>query len=331
MRNVLLLLLVMVLATGCAVGTRARRVLGPDHYVFPDEAQGRHAQVLVHSGWQGEDFVPYAPHVAFEHEGERWLRPVVVNDRGQITVVPRHDGVGVSLYARGTGLSRRGFRPVIARTGTLAGHVPRAVRWLPSEPLSGVYTLDIADLQNPWSGDALRHGDLLLLELSSPGERTERYVFDARRFGFRTRLGAGLLVRVPLQVRDDQEAQASPALTVSLSLGYRFRTQDPVWEFIGERITIVGSAGVGSTVLESVSGPLDEQLQGAFDSLLLGGGLEFFDFVSVQLLANARAPFHRDVDYGWTLAAGFDAVQFGRFFANAGARLQREHPLREDR
>ena len=61
------------------------------------------------------------------------------------------------------------------------------------------------------------------------------------------------------------------------------------------------------------------------------GGVELLKFTNVQVLANASAPLRDDIEAGWTLAVGFDAVQFARFSANAGARLLREHPLREDR
>ncbi len=333
MQSLPLVVAALVLLVGCAPVNRARRVLGPDHYVYSETPEERHAQVLVRSGWQGEALAPYSPRLAYidDDDGERWVRPVIVADRGQIRVVPRHDDVTIRLYARSTGLRRRGFRPLLARSGTGANRNPTQIRFLPKAPLREPWVLDIRDLQNVWSGDRLLHGDLLLLEVARPGAEPDRYLFDTHDFGFRTRFGAGVLVRVPLQSSEDSDAPASPAIVVSMALGYRFRTQNPVVEFLGERVMLIGSAGVGSAVLENVSGPINDQLQGAFQALVVGGGLEFFEFLSVQLLINARAPFLRGLEPGWTLAAGFDAVQAGRFFGNLGEQLLREHPSREDR
>lgn len=331
MRTLLLCGLLLSTLSGCAVFSRARRVFGPDHNAFERQPTGRHAQVLVTSGWEGESPVPYAPRTAFEHDGVSWTLPVMVTDRGHIQVVPRHEAVQVRVFVRSTGLDPRGFRPVVARTGTVAGHEPKVVRFLPSAPLEGPWVLDVGDLQNPWSPDRMKHGDILLVEVGVAGEEPERYLFDTHDFGWRTNAGASVLVRLPLVVHTDAEALPSPALTMSMKFGYRPRTQDRFLEFLGERMTVVASVGVGSTVLEQVSGPIDQQIQGAFDALLVGGGVEWFDFINVQLLASARGVFDPDVPAEWTIAAGFDAVQAGRFFANVGERLVREYPLRENR
>jgi hypothetical protein len=63
----------------------------------------------------------------------------------------------------------------------------------------------------------------------------------------------------------------------------------------------------------------------------VGGGVELYGLVSVQLLGNASAPFRDDVEMDWALAIGFDAVQAARFADQLGSRLLRDHPLAEDR
>lgn len=317
--------------TACGTPLRARRLLGPDHYVVPDSPTGRHATVEITSGWAAEAAVPYRPEVAFVHEGVRWIRPVVLTDLGWIRIDPASEAVQLRIFVRSTGLDRGGFRQLHATSGTLGGRLPTTIRYLPSGPLGDApLRLDVADLQNVYAGERLRHGDLLLLQIGPPGVEPERYLFRTREFGLHTRTGAGLLVRVPLP-GTPSHAPPSPALTLSMAVGYRYRSRSPLWEFLGERVRLVGSVGVGATVLDDVEGPLDEQLQGVFGAMLVGGGIELFESVSVQILANASAPFRADLSADWTLAAGFDAVQFGRFFADAGARLLREHPLSQDR
>ena len=308
---------------------RARRLLGPDRYVTPATRTGHHAAVVVASGWADEAAAPYLPPEAFAADQQSWIAPVVLTDRGWIEI-HAHDPLStLRVYSRSTGLDRRGFRPVVSRGGTLSGRTPTALRFLPRGPLGpSPLRLFVADLQNIHAGDRLEHGDLLLLEIGPPGAEPERYLFSTRDFGWHTRTGSSLLVRFPLS--DAVDTSPTPALTLSMAVGYRYRSRRPALEFLGERVRLVGSIGVGSSILQT-SGPLDQQLQVAFNALLAGGGIELFEIVSVQLLANAQAPFRNDLDANWTLAAGFDAVQFSRFFANAGARLLRDHPLSEDR
>ena len=305
------------------------RVLGPDKYVFPDAPAGRHAQVLVRSGWEGDEPVPYAPLLAFETKSETWYRPIVVNDRGQITVVPRHPGVVPRIYVKPTGLNWGGFREVVARSGSLGRRVPTTLRFMPGAPIDEKWVLDIRDLQNPWAGHRLGHGHLMMLELSAPGEKPERYVFDARQFGWRFRSGAAVLLAYPVEAGGPW----TPAITVHASLGYRFRTRNPVLEFTGERISVIASGGLGSSVVDNLAGiPIETQIQNAFSALLVGGGLEFFEFLSVQMLASPQGALDSDpaTTPNWNFAVGFDAVQFGKFFRNAGTRLLREYQLRED-
>ena len=321
--------IVITLLSGCTQGIRTRRLLGPDHYVTPRTPTGEHALVVAATGWDDETPRTYRPPSQFERAGVVWIRPMVLTDRGWIQVRALHPDSTLRLYLRPTGLERGGFRPLTARSGTLGGELDTALRFFDAGPLgSEPRRINIADLQSPYAGDRLSHGDLLLVEVGPPGSEPERYLFRARDFGWRTRLGASLMIRAPLR---STEELPSPALMVNVALGYRFRTRQPVLEFLGERMTLVAGVGVGSAALESVSGPLDEQLQGAFNALLVGGGIEMFEFLSVQAIVNPRAPFRRDIRTEWTLGAGFDAVQFSRFFADAGARLFRDSPLREDR
>lgn len=54
---------------------------------------------------------------------------------------------------------------------------------------------------------------------------------------------------------------------------------------------------------------------------IVGGGFEFYDFVSVQALVNVTA-LERDLgEAPWVMSVGFDAVRFGVFMRDLATRL----------
>jgi hypothetical protein len=323
---------------GCAPTTRVRRVLAPETYVSPvSPTAGQIATVDVSSGYdpRNPSFGPYEPVVVFEREGVTWASPLAITDRGVVRVTPVDADAEVRVYVRHTGLIPRDFQPVTTRSGTLSRALPTAVRFLPHgriDPADGPFELHLQDLHNVYNEERVEDGDLLLVEVSAPGAPTERYLFRSLEFGLRTRLGAGVLLRAPIPwVAGQRDVGLSPALTASMAINYRLRSERAGWSFVGEQLALLVSAGVGSTVLEDVDGQIDDQLQGAFNAALVGGGVEVFRIVGLQVLGNASAPFRDDLESGWTLAVGLDAVQLARFAQDISSRLLFEHPQHEDR
>jgi hypothetical protein len=324
--------LLLLAVAACAPATRVRRALAPETFVMPERPVGHYAEVTVNAGWADEPTVPYFPQEAFLRDGIRWIEPVPVSDRAVIRVTPTHPGVWVDLFTRHTGLVQRDFQELEDRSGSLPGVLPTTIRFFPDGPLEGPLTVDLRDLNSPYSDDPLDDGDLLMIEVGRFGEDPDRYLFRMYDYGWRTRVGAGVLFRVPLQFLEGQEgALLSPALTASLALGYRARTRGPLLTFINERVLGIVSVGIGSTALAAPGDGFNQQLAGAFNAALIGGGLEFYELFSVQVLGNASAPFRNDLESDWTLAIGVDAVQAARFTDRLAARLLRDHPLAEDR
>jgi hypothetical protein len=243
----------------------------------------------------------------------------------------------LSLYVRRVGLERNDFLPVVARSGTLPRELPTTVRFEPRGPIPSPHRLELRDLHSVYSDSPLEDGDLLLLEVGQPGQEPERYLFRALDFGWRTRVGAGLLVRVPLPWVESQEgAELAPVLTASLIGGYRFRTRQGGLLFVSEQLAGVVSVGIGSTAVSTAALPskdqrLDDQIEGVFNAALVGGGVELLQFFSFQLLGNASAPFRDGIESDWALAMGLDTVQLARFSRDLFSRLVKDRPLREDR
>lgn len=329
----------LAIGAGCAPLTRARRVLAPETFVTPVQPTGEIASVRVAGGFTRTDpegdGVPFSPPATFVRDGEVWIEPLAITDRGWVQVEALRPDATLRVYTRHLGLVQRDFRPVVARSGTLRGELPTVIRFLPGhgEPLGDEpYRLYIQDLHDVYNEERVEDGDLLLIEVEAPGAGTERYLLRSFEFGLRTRLGAGVLLRAPIPwLPEQRDVGLSPALTASLAVSYRLRSERPGWSFVGEQLAILMSVGVGSTVLEDVDTNIDAQLTGAFNAALIGGGIEAFKIVGVQILGNASAPLRDDLESGWTLAIGLDAVQLGRFADNIGSRLLFEHPLREDR
>lgn len=320
----------LIALEACAPVTRVRRALAPESFVTPESPVGALAVVAVKPGWHDVPVAPYAPDIAYVRDGVVWMRPVELTDRGTITISPLRPDVTLGLYSRHVGLVPRDFQRILDRSGTLPGELETAIRFEPTGALgASAYTVAVADLQNVYSDDALEDGDLLMLEVRAVGETSERYLFQTFDFGWRTRAGAGVLLRVPTPLFDEGRGSLTPALTASMAFGYRPRTRGSAVAFLTEQFALVGSVGVGSTVLE-VDG-IDNQLQTAFNAALVGGGVDVFQMFSVQVLGNASAPFRDDVESGWALAVGFDAVQAARFADDLGTRLLRENPMREER
>ncbi len=304
----------LLLSLGCA---RVSKFMAPEDFVSEATPHGELADVRWGTGWRDE------PHRNWPPEGRRlpdgrWVRPPAdVTSRGWIEVDPLRDDVELSLWVRRTGLDRSGFKRVASVTGSLPGELASELRFVPKQ-LDEAFRLPMHQLHNVYNDYRFEDGDLLLLEVSSDGHEPERYLFRSQEFGLRTKVGAGVLVRVPLFENDE----VSPALALTVSVGHRPRTRRPLMSWVGSQVGLMGSLGVGSTTVANAgTGPVQDELRTFFNAALAGGGIELFDIFSIQVLANLSALTRNELESAATLAVGFDAVQFARSTESAVTRL----------
>ncbi len=301
---------------------RIQKFLGSETYVMERSATGALAEVrIIDDLHRGTEPHPYAPEEV-EMNGRWWVRPTVVSSEGAIELAPKRDEVELQLWMRHRGALSTNFLPVHSLSGALHLQLPTTIRPLPRF-VRGPLRLPLPDLHNVYNGAPLGDGDLLLIELSE-GSTVERYLFRTRQIGWRTDAGLGVLVQVPLP--GGSTNSFSPVFAVSLAVGYRFPDGRPTLRWIGDNLTLVGSLGVGSTAVESGEVGV-EQLDSLLNAALLGGGIELYGFLSVQLFSNVSAPFRNAAEEPLTLAIGFDAVQFGLATRNALTRLFRKNEL----
>jgi len=317
--------LALLLLCACSQATRTARFLGPEGYLLPDDPRGQLAEVTVTTGLRDEPAAPYEPELR-NLDGRTWQQPVWVTSLGEVHMRPLQPGIAWAVYTRHHGLVSTDFTPVTVVTGAFADHIPLQLHPLPRRLPDEGTTLPLRWLHNVYRGQAFDDGDLLLLE-ATDGETVERYLFRTRRIGWRTKLGAGLLVRMPLpELTADPLA---PVVAATVAVGYRPRTRSALATWAGDKLAGVVSIGVGTTRLPDTADPLGRQLGGLYDAALGGGGIELYDVVSVQVLANLSSLGREVPEARATLAIGFDAVQFGRFTRDAGARLFQRNTLDE--
>jgi len=312
-----LLLAVVPLATGCPLATRTARFLGPEAVRIEEQPTGQLAEVYVTTGYGDEPEAAYAPETR-QADGRSWTVPLRVTSMGSLRLVPRVDGATLEVHRRHTGLMPTGYEPIVAVTGEVPGTIPLEVRPLPHR-LDDEVRVELRDLHNVYNGFAFEDGDMLLLTVRAPDEPVERYLFQTRRLGLRTKLGAGVLVRVPFP--EVTAAPLAPVFAATVAVGYRPRTRAPVAAWAGDKLAVVGSLGVGTTEVPGGAGPVDDQLGSVYDAALGGGGLELYDVLSVQALVNLSSLAREASEARVTLAVGFDAVQFGRFTRDGVQRL----------
>ena len=213
-------------------------------------------------------------------------------------------------------------------TGAIPGRIPNELRLLPfNRPLDATRRLAIADLANPYAEHPiLQDGDLVLLSVQGPEGPRAHYLFRTRDFGFRTRFGAGLLVRlrVPL-VAGDAEADLSPALAATLAVGYRPRTRSRPG--LGDGAGRARHHDRRRLDRNRQHGPRPRRHRRRVQRGAGGRRGELFDFVSAQVLVNLSSFLRNGEESNVALAVGFDAVQFARFTERAGTRLLKRNNL----
>lgn len=313
---------------GCALSHRVGNSLVAPDYVTPVSSTGQIAAVSYSTGEKRAAPQPYAP-APFQADGRSFERAVEVTSHGWIDVVPLGDDVEVSVWIRDPGLVRRDFTQVRSVTGALDRTHPTEVRFLPDH-INAPLHLDLRDLGNTYNDYDFGEGDLLLVEAGRVGDEPERYLFLTHEIGPRIKFGGGVLFTVPLSVLgENQPERTSTVLAFTTSFGYRYSTRSPALRWFGGKSAIVLSLGIGSTALTApdLSLPLDQQLLGNFNAAIIGGGVELYDFVSVQALVNLTSLGRDMSEAPAVLAIGFDPVQFGLFTRDVGARIFRRNTL----
>jgi len=317
----------LLLLAGCAFVVRTEKFLGAEEFVSPAHEVGHLADVRYATGWKDDEEGPYAPRDV-EIDGRLFTEPIEITSHGFLTVAPTHKDATLSVWVRSTGLFAQDFTQIKSLTGGIDRNIASEVRFLP-EHLDAPLTLQMHQLHNVYNDFSFSDGDLLMVEVAAPDELPERYMFRSRHFGPRTKVSGGLLFRVPFPFsEEEQQAALAPALMLTFSMGYRFRSQNAIVRWGGDRLALVASGGVGSTAL--VTTPNTEvrnQLKGVFNAALGGGGVELYDFLSVQLLQNLSSLGRDKEEAAITMAIGFDAVQFGQFTRDAGTRLFKKNEL----
>lgn len=311
----------LFLLGACTPATRLQRVIATERFALEDTPTGRLAEVSVVDGYRGSEKTPYTPE-KLNVEGRRFVEPVNMTSRGTLHLRPLQP-VEMGVWVRHSGLGGRGFQRVTAVNGAIERQLPTEVRLLPKR-LEEAWSLPFHQLHNVYNDVPLSDGDLVLVELSD-GAVVERYLFRTRQLGWRARAGAGVLVQLPIPGNDPAVA-LSPILALGFSVGYRFRTRRPTVRWLGDKVALIGSVGIGSTAVETAQVDVDE-LRSLLNAALVGGGVELFDILSIQVFSNLSARFRNASEEPATLAIGFDAVQFGRITRNIGARLFRSNQL----
>lgn len=318
----------MALAPGCRTAAkRTQKVLLPTEYVVeapPLPPEEPLAAVRFSTGWSDDPIRFYHP-MKLSVDGDLYSRTPAITRQGWIEVNPLAEGVTMTLWVRNGRPRKRDFYPVKSFTGEIPGALANEIRFLDDPaPLKGPVRLPISNFRKVYNAYDLSDGDLLMVELHQPSTgRVERAVFQYRAFGLRTKVGYGVLFRVPVPVLQPADTidVGSLYVTLSLSLGYSYRTSQTWGKWLSDRVAGVVLVGVGSTYEVSTGLGLNEQVRGAFNSALVGTGVEFFDFLSVNALFNPGALTGDQAESTWAVAVGFDASRFATFTEDIVSRL----------
>jgi hypothetical protein len=317
-------LLLAGLLSGCGFGHRLARLPAPIQAVT--EAQDDDSLAVVGYLHRDGEMEAYAPE---PYRGPEWVLPMIVDRRGTIVVWPLPEGVTMRVFVAHAGLNPSNFSEVRVLRGARDRELVDELRPLPgTTPLEGPTSIAVADLANVYNGRPLRHDDLVLIELSD-GSKVQQSLFQNRRVGPHVRVGSELLVRTPLQP-SSQDAALSPAMTLGLQLGYRSANRSSNLAISLDRLSLVGSLGVGTTALEDALAQSD--VNGSVGGVLVaglgGGGIKVADLLSVQVLGNLDAIGSKN-EPDWALAFGLDLSKLASQTRYVGARLFRPNTLSE--
>lgn len=334
-----LLLALLWMSAGCSFGYRIAKFAMADEYIVRSESEPHPdpvASLVYFPGYSGSEAQVYTPNTSVRGDHTYQDIPPITN-RGWVEVVPQAGDAQFHVYVRNMHPPEREFFEVKAATGALERDFPNELRFIPGDQaLTGPYHFPVSWLRNVYNDFDLDHGDLLLVEVSSPSlSQAERYIFLYQSYGWRTRLGYQVLFRLPVpgvQALNEVDV-GSVGLMASLGVGYRFPATSRGGHFVSERMTGVIMAGVGSTALSdqaALAADLDpEVLSSTLNALLAGAGIQFFDSLSVVAVVNVSAFTREQAETTTALSIGFDAGQFAEFSRAYTSRLFKANQLDE--
>ena len=305
-------------------------------HVEPGPKQDPVATLLYYPGYSGSEIHGYLPDTS--PRGEHLYQDIPpITNRGWVEVLPLVDDVQFHVYVRNMYPPEHEFFEVKAATGAMERAFPNELRFIPGDQaLTGPYHFPVSWLRNVYNDFDLSHGDLLLIEVSSPSQgQAERYLFQYQSYGWRTRLGYQVLFRIPVPgVQAFNEVDVgSVGLMAGLSVGYRYPATTRGGRFVSERMTGIVMAGVGSTALSeqaALAADLDpEVLTSTLNALLAGAGIQLFDSISVVAIVNVSAFTREQAETTTALSIGFDAGQFAEFSRAYTSRLFKANELAE--
>ena len=244
----------------------------------------------------------------------------------------------IRFYIKGDPSEGGDFKEVLSIVGEIPGELPNELVFLDDVfPLKrNPFRLIVADLSNPHSGVVLENADLILIraEDRKTGE-VQKIVFEyvevGLRFGVYTNLllSTGVTFRLrpepfllraprPFLERFETSDALAANFTLSFSIGWRAKAASGTLKWIGDNLAGIVSFGVGA--INNLNPLAGQRLDFA---LVGGGGIQFLDMISLQILlplqrtaGDAEPPFST-----MFLAVGFDVAAAARFGRRITTRL----------
>ena len=214
------------------------------------------------------------------------------------------------------------------------------------------------DLVGPYQGIRLQAHDWLILSVEDQSSgSTQKIIFEYVPTGYRVSTGAHLLFSTGINLLDTGVAQIESktisqvtprrrselasaggqidpggldlALTFTAAIGYRGTARNGPKRWFGDHFTLVFDIGVGNVGeierILSEGTATEDRVTILQNQLLLGVGVQLFDFVSLHLLNNVAAnfPVRRGLDFEAVLIPelGFDVATAVRFSKRLYERL----------
>jgi len=306
-----LLLLCCLMSSGCAgVSTRLVKVLLPPEFVYRMEPTPPPAVVTYKTGYKADLPVVYRVPRSASNDGET-VRPPTVTRDGWIEVVPRRTPVLVRIFVRNIGIEETEFFELKSFTGNVPYELASEIRFVETlVPTAQPTRIVLRNLKNPYNGYTVRDSALVLIEVVDPAQRkTWRYLFEYKDFGSRQKISFNVVINVPagflrdIGIPNVGSGVGNAAFTMSYSFGYRFRTQNKVLQWLGDKVSVVGMIGTSATPV------FDNAL---FNQLSVGVGVEYYDFLSTGLLMDTDTVGNFAAGR-WGIVIGFDAVRAADF------------------
>lgn len=308
----------ITLSSCSTIGTRLTKVLTAQQFIYPEPEVTSPATILYHRGYENEQVLSY-PSETTNIKGHFYTSPPTVTRDGWIEVSPiSKRPIEVKLYTRNVSVNESEFVEIKSVTGAIKDVVPNEVRFYNNlDPISEPRKIWLRNLKNPYNGYSIANDALILVEVRDTElKRTWRYLFLYKDFGSRQKLSFNLVIDISSPIRKVLPwvgtGAGNATFTMSYSFGYRFRNQNPLLQWIGDKVSIVGLIGISNSIS---FGPQ------IFDYLSFGAGIEYYDFLSISVLKDTRGD-------RWGIALGFDAVRAAIFTKNLTLKLFNKNEIK---